>query len=387
MPVINRIAEFHEDMIEWRRHLHSIPELDFATVKTAAFVAKRLKEFGVDEIVTGMAQNGVVGVIKGNGPGPTIGLRADMDALPITEVRDLPHKSTNEGLMHACGHDGHTSMLLGAARYLAETRNFSGSVVVVFQPAEEGSGGGRVMVEEGLMDRFDISQIYALHNWPGAEVGRFETRAGPIMAASDNFSIKITGKGSHAAMPHQSIDPVIVASAITQNLQSIVSRRSDPSDALVISVTQIHTGEASNVIPGFAEMGGTVRTLKTGLNDWASEEMERIATHTALAFGATVEFEYEKGYPVTVNDDEAADFAMSVAAELVGETNINAETAPTLGAEDFAYMLNERKGAYVFLGQGETAGLHHPEYDFNDEISPIGASFFVKLVETAQPAN
>ena len=386
MPVINRIAEFHPDMIAWRRHLHENPELNFDTVETAAFVAERLKEFGVDQIETGVAKNGVVAVINGKGDGPTIGLRADMDALPITEVRDLEYKSTNLGVMHACGHDGHTTMLLGAARYLAETRNFSGSVVLLFQPAEEGGGGGRVMVEEGVMDRYKIDQVYALHNWPGVDVGKFHTRPGPIMAAADVFDIHITGKGSHAAMPHKSIDPVLVASAITQNLQSIVSRGCSPSDALVLSVTQIHAGETNNVIPGTAYMNGTVRTLKPGLNDWVIEEMTRIVENTAAAFGATAELDYRKNYPVTVNDEAATGFAAGVASELVGETNVDAEAIASLGAEDFAYMLNERKGAYLFIGQGESAGLHHPEYDFNDEVSPIGASFFVKLVETAQPA-
>ncbi len=387
MPVINRIAEFHDDMITWRRHLHAHPELQFDTIKTAAFVAERLKDFGVDEIVTGFGRSGVVGVIKGRGDGPTIALRADMDALPITELRDLPHKSTNPGVMHACGHDGHTTMLLGAARYLAETRNFKGSVALVFQPAEEGGGGGLEMVKEGLMTRFGIDQIYALHNWPGIDVGRFETRAGPIMAASDLFEITVLGRGSHAAMPHQSIDPVLVASAITQNLQSIVSRGCDPNDALVISVTQIHTGEVHNVIPEAAEMSGTVRTLKPGLNDWAAGEITRVAEKTAQAYGATANVRYEKSYPVTVNDADAVAFAMSVAGNLVGAQNTNAMAPPSLGAEDFAYMLDERKGAYVFIGQGESAGLHHPEFDFNDEISPLGASFFAKLVETAQPVG
>ena len=387
MPVINRIAEFHDDMIAWRKHLHANPELDFDTVKTAAFVVERLKEFGVDQIETGIGRTGVVGVIKGKGDGPTIALRADMDALPILEARDLEHKSKTDGVMHACGHDGHTTMLLGAARYLAETRNFKGSVVVVFQPAEEGGGGGREMVEDGLMTQFGIDEIYALHNWPGLEVGKFETRPGPIMAAADMFDITITGKGSHAAMPHHSIDPVLVAAAITQNLQSIVSRGTDPVDALVISVTQIHTGTANNVIPGEALMNGTVRTLKPGLNDWVADQMKRVVENTAKAFGAEAKLDYIKGYPVTINDPDAVAFAADVAADLVGAPNINATAPASLGAEDFAYMLEKRKGAYVFVGQGETAGLHHPDYDFNDEVSPLGASFFVKLVETAQPAS
>ena len=387
MPVINRISEFHNDMITWRRHLHANPELGFDTFETSAFVADRLREFGVDEIVTGIGKTGVVGVIKGNGDGPTIGLRADMDALPIQEARDIPHKSLVAGKMHACGHDGHTTMLLGAARYLAETRNFSGSVAVVFQPAEEGGGGGEVMVQDGLMRRFDISQIYALHNWPGIEAGQFQTRPGAIMAATDTFDIHITGRGAHAAMPHQSVDPVLTASAITQNLQSIVARGVDPSTPLVISVTQIHTGDVSNVIPETAYINGTVRTLEAGLNDWVTGEMERVISHTAAAYGATAKLNYEKGYPVTVNHPDATAFAVAVAGEISGAANVNDTAKASLGAEDFAYMLEECKGAYVFLGQGDTAGLHHPEYDFNDEISPIGASFFVRLVETAQPVG
>ncbi len=385
MPVINRIAAFHVDMIAWRRHLHANPELDFDTVKTAAFVAEKLKSFGVDDVVTGLGRTGVVGIIKGSSDGPTIGLRADMDALPITEVRDLDYKSHNAGVMHACGHDGHTTMLLGAARHLAETRNFAGSVAVVFQPAEEGGGGGREMVDDGLIDRFDISQIYALHNWPGLEVGQFETRAGAIMAASDLFEITITGKGAHAAQPHAGVDSVLVGSAIVQNLQSIASRGTNPMDQVVISVTQFHAGHASNVIPGTAWLNGTVRTLKPGLNDWVAEEMKRVIASTAAAFGATAELSYTKSYPVTVNNAEAAAFAADVAADLSGPQQVNADAAPSMGAEDFAFMLNACKGAYIFLGQGESAGLHHPEYDFNDDLSPIGASYFVKLVETAQP--
>lgn len=388
MPVINRIADYHEDMKAWRQHLHANPELDFACHETAKFVEERLREFGVDRIETGIGRTGLVGVIKGNGgDGPVIGLRADMDALPITEVRDLPYKSKNEGVMHACGHDGHTTMLLGAARYLAETRNFSGSVAVVFQPAEEGGGGGREMCKDGLMERFDISQIYGVHNWPNGEAGRIETRSGPIMAAADTFEITITGKGSHAAMPQSSIDPVMVAVQVVQALQTITSRMTDPLDHLVLSVTQIHTGTASNVIPGTAYINGTVRTLKPGLNAEVEGQMTRIAENTAAAFGATAEVVYEYGYPVTVNDEDAVTFAHKVATELVGADKTEANRSPVMGAEDFAFMLEECKGAYLFIGQGESAGLHHPEYDFNDEISPVGASFFAKLVETAQPAK
>lgn len=385
MPVINRIAEFHDDMTAWRRHLHADPELGFDTHNTSAFVAEKLRAFGVDEVVTGIGRTGVVGVINGSGEGPVIGLRADMDALPIEEVRDLSYKSKNAGKMHACGHDGHMTMLLGAARYLAETRNFSGKVVVVFQPAEEGGGGGLEMVRDGLMERFEIGQIYAIHNWPGTPTGRIEMREGAIMAASDQFDITVTGRGAHAAMPHQGIDPVLVAAQIAQGLQTIVSRRANPEDALVITITQIHAGDAYNVIPETAVMKGTVRTLKPGLNDWAAAEMERIVTHTAEAFGAEAHLDYIKSYPVTVNDAESVAFAAKVAAGVA--IGVDADAPASMGAEDFAYMLEERPGAYVFLGQGDTAGLHHPEYDFNDEISPIGASFFARLVETAQPVG
>ncbi len=388
MPVINRIADYFEDMKAWRRHLHAHPELDFDTVETAKFVVERLKEFGVDQIETGIGRNGVVAVIKGKGgDGPVIGLRADMDALPITEVRDLPHKSTNEGVMHACGHDGHTTMLLGAARYLAETRNFSGSVALIFQPAEEGGGGGRVMCEEGMMDRFDIDQVYAVHNWPNADLGRIETRPGAIMAAADTFTIDIEGKGSHAAMPHMSNDPVMVAVQIVQALQTISSRMTDPRDSLVLSVTQIHTGTASNVVPGTAFINGTVRTLRDGLNKEVHAQIEKIADGIAAASDAKATVTFDYGYPATVNDPDAAAFATEVAAELVGEGMYAGTREPVMGSEDFSYMLEERKGAYLFLGQGESAGLHHPEYDFNDDVSPIGASFFVKLVEAAQPAQ
>jgi hippurate hydrolase len=388
LPVINRIADFHEDMKTWRRHLHAHPELDFDTHETAAYVVERLKEFGVDDIETGVGRTGVVAVIKGNGgEGPTIGLRADMDALPITEVRDHAYKSTNEGVMHACGHDGHTTMLLGAARYLAETRNFKGNVALIFQPAEEGGGGGREMCADGMMDKYDISQVYALHNWPNLEAGHFATCAGPIMAAADNFDIYITGKGSHGAYPELSIDPVNVAVQIVQGLNTILSRMTDARDAAVLSVTQIHTGTASNVIPETAHINGTVRTLRHGLNDTIKEQMERIAENTAAAFGAQATLDYEYGYPITVNHGEKADFAASVAQELMGADAVNAQTKPELGAEDFSYMLEERPGAYLYLGQGASAGLHHPEYDFNDDISPIGASFFAMLVETAQPAD
>ena len=386
MPVINRIAEFHNEMKEWRRHIHANPEMLFDTVETAAYVVDRLTEFGVDQIETGIGRTGVVGIIRGNGgDGPVIGLRADMDALPIQEVRDLPYKSKNPGVMHACGHDGHTTMLLGAAKYLSETRNFSGAVALIFQPAEEGGGGGKEMCDDGMMDRFGITQVFGVHNWPNEPEGKFATRAGPLMAAADTFHIEVTGSGAHAARPHLGIDPVLVAVQIAQGLQSIISRRTDPLDHLVISITQIHAGTASNVIPETAYINGTVRTLRDGLNLTVRDQMRTIAEKTAEAHGATATLEYEIGYPVTANNAEKAGFAASVASEVVGTGLVEPDTVPVMGSEDFSYMLNERPGAYLFLGQGESAGLHNENYDFNDEISPIGASFFARLVETAQP--
>ncbi len=388
MPIINRIADFHDEMKAWRRHLHSIPELLYDTHETAAFVTERLQEFGVDEIVTGIGRTGVVGVIRGQGgDGEVIGLRADMDALPIQEAQDRPYKSTRPGKMHACGHDGHTTMLLGAAKYLAETRNFAGSVALIFQPAEEGGGGGKAMLDDGLMERFGIGQVYGLHNWPGLEVGCIETRPGPLMAAADQFEITLTGHGAHAAQPHASTDPVVVAAALVQALQSIVSRGVDPLEAAVVSVTQVHAGTAFNVIPETAWLCGTVRTLSGDVQAHIETRMGELAELIAGAYGAKAEVIYRRGYPVTVNDAAKTAFAAEVAADVVGAERVAAERAPEMGAEDFSFMLEARPGAYVYLGQGDSAGLHHPDYDFNDEISPIGASYFVRLVETAQPAS
>ena len=385
MPVINRIGEYFEEMKAWRQHLHANPEIDFDCFETAAFVAERLREFGVDDIQEGIGKTGLVALIKGSKDGPVIGLRADMDALPIQEIRDLPHKSKTDGKMHACGHDGHTTMLLGAAKYLAETRNFAGTVALIFQPAEEGSGGGRAMCEEGIMDRFDISQVYAMHNWPNEPMGSFGMRTGPIMAGADTFTITLSGKGGHAAMPHKTTDPVIAASALVQGLQSIISRNLNPMKNGVISVTQIHTGDAFNVIPNDAVINGTVRTFDKEIQAMIVERMEEMAQQIAGAYGCEAVLDYGYGYPPTVNHADQTAFAAKVAGDVVGPDAVDADKAPSMGAEDFAYMLEERPGAYVFLGQGPSAGLHHPEYDFNDEISPIGASFFVRLVETAQP--
>jgi hippurate hydrolase len=385
MPILNRIADFSDDMKAWRRHLHQRPELLLDTVNTAAFVTEKLREFGVDEIHTGIAQNGVVALISGKVPGPTIGLRADMDALPIHEARDIAWKSQTHGKMHACGHDGHTTMLLGAARYLAETRNFAGRVALIFQPGEDGAGGGRIMVEEGIMERFAITQVYALHNWPNLTMGTFGMTAGPCMAATDVFDIVITGKGAHAAYPHLSVDPVNVAVQMAQAIGSIVSRQLDPLDTAVVSLTNIHAGSIHNVIPAQAILSGTVRTLRHEAMLDIRTKLQRIVDHLPASFGASAVMEYQIGYPVTVNDDDAVDFAAKVATDIAGAAHVQTDRRPEMGAEDFSFMLQKRPGAYVLLGQGESAGLHHPDYDFNDDIAPIGASYFARLVEMAQP--
>jgi len=387
MPVINRIADFATDMKTWRRYLHMHPELELDTENTAAFVVERLREFGVDSIETGIAKNGLVAIIKGQGDGPTIGLRADMDALPIIEAGDHPYKSTVHGKMHACGHDGHTTMLLGAARYLAETRNFSGSVALIFQPAEEEGNGAEVMVNEGIMERFNISQVYGIHNAPNRPFGHMLLNNGPLMAAVDSFRIEIEGKGCHAAYPDQGIDPVMVAVQMAQAIQTIRSRMVAGLDNLVVSLTQIHAGETDNVIPQSATLGGTVRSLDRDTRDLVEEKMQMIVENTAAAFGATAKLIYDRQVPVTINDADKASFAASVARSVVGDGAVVDDIPPEMGAEDFSFMLEARPGAYVFLGQGEGANVHHPEYDFNDEISPIGASYFVQLVEQAQPVK
>ncbi|MEM9811214.1 MAG: M20 aminoacylase family protein [Pseudomonadota bacterium] len=385
MPVINRIADYAADMTAWRRHIHARPELLFETHETAAFVAEQLRTFGVDEIHEGVATSGVVAVIDGQGPGPTIGLRADMDALPITETRNLPYRSERPGKMHACGHDGHTAMLLGAARYLAETRNFSGRVALLFQPAEEGGGGGKVMVDEGVMERYDITRVFALHNWPGLDFGRIELTAGPTMASGDQFDIEIRGRGAHAAYPHNSTDPIAIAMTVAQAMQTIVARTVNPLTPAVVSITRIDAGTTYNVIPEVARLAGTVRTLDEEVRQDVARRIEGLATRIAEGFGATAEVYYSFGYPVTVNDADAAAFAAEVARDVCGDASVRDDRRAEMGAEDFSYMLNAVPGAYVFLGQGDSAGLHHPEYDFNDAVAPIGASYLARLVERAQP--
>ncbi len=385
MPIVNRIAEFASDMQGWRRHLHRIPELGLECPETAAFVAERLREIGVDELHEGIARTGMVAIINGLGAGATIGLRADMDGLPIAEETGLDHASRHPGRMHACGHDGHATMLLGAAKYLAETRTFAGRVALIFQPGEEAGGGAGVMVEAGIMERFDIAQVYALHNAPGFEAGAFYTSPGALMAAVDTFHVHIQGVGGHGAMPHETRDPVMAACGIAQAFQTIVSRNHYALDDLVISVTQIHTGTVDNVIPDTAYLNGTVRTFDPKVQQMVRARMAEIVTGQAVSYGVTAELDYEPGYPATINDAEKAGFAAQVAREVAGPEHVVADAGREMGAEDFSYMLQARPGAYLFLGQGEGAGLHHPKYDFNDQIAPVGASFFARMVERAQP--
>ena len=387
MPTINRFADFHDEITEWRQDFHEHPELMFDVFRTAGIVEDKLRSFGVDEVVTGLGRTGVVAVIKGRetASGKVIGLRADMDALPIQELPDVPYKSKTEGQMHACGHDGHTAMLLGAAKYLAETRNFDGTAIVVFQPAEEGGGGGREMVKDGLMERFGVQQVYGMHNQPGLPVGQFAIRKGGMLASVDFFNIEIEGRGGHAARPNEGVDPAIVVAQLVQALQTVVSRNADPVQSLVISVTRIHMGEANNVIAQTATLGGTVRTLTPEMRDMAESRMGTLCEHIAAAHGAKIELDYERLYPVTVNHDAETEFAAEVASEIVGSDNVEENAPPVMGGEDFSFMLESRPGAFIFVGQGDTGRLHNPTYDFNDAIIPIGCSYWVKLVEMAMP--
>jgi len=387
MPVINSIAAFSDEMTAWRRHLHKTPELLFDCHQTAAFVVERLREFGITDIHEGLATSGVIAIIEGQGEGPVIGLRADMDALPIAEMTGAEYASTVPGKMHACGHDGHTTMLLGAAKYLAETRNFKGKVALIFQPAEEGGGGAGVMVDEGVLDRFGIGEVYALHNAPGFPEGHFYTTPGPIMAAVDTFEVFIKGIGGHGAMPHDAVDPIVAAVSMVQAIQTIVSRNNYALDDLVVSVTQIHSGSADNIIPESAYICGTVRTFDPEVQAMVQRRMAAIIAGQGDAYGVEARLEYQVGYPATINDAEKSEFAAQVAREISGEDGVVADTGREMGAEDFSYMLEQRPGAYLFLGQGDSAGLHHPAYDFNDGIAPVGASFFARLVERAQPLN
>ena len=388
MPIVNRVADLQPDIQAWRRDIHQHPELLYDVHRTAAFVADRLREFGCDEVTTGLGRTGVVGVIKGRKPTGkgdirVIGLRADMDALPIEEDTDLAYASKTPGKMHACGHDGHTAMLLGAAKYLAETRNFAGTAVVIFQPAEEGGAGAEAMVKDGLITRFGIQEVYGMHNFPGLPVGEFAIRPGPIMASADHISIELEGIGGHAARPHLSIDTILVGAQIINQLQSVVARNVDPLEAAVVSICMFQSGHTDNVIPQHAKLRGTARALTVEVRDVLRERINAIVEGTARLYGAKAKITYTNGYPVVVNHERETAFAAAVAREIVGKDKVATDTPPRMAAEDFAFMLNERPGAFIFCGNGDSAGLHHPAYDFNDEAIPIGTSYWVRLAETA----
>ena len=385
MPVKNRFAELQKEIAEWRHDIHQHPEILFETHRTSALVRDKLKEFGCDEVIEGIGKTGVVGVINGqtNQSGKVIGLRADMDALPINEETGLDYSSKIPGAMHACGHDGHTSMLLGAAKYLCETRNFDGQAVVIFQPAEEGGGGGLEMCKDGMMENFKIDEVYGMHNWPGVELGKFAIRSGPFFAASDFIEAIISGKGGHAAKPHETIDPTVIASQIIMALQTIASRRSDPVEQVVVSITSFETSStAFNVIPQEVKIKGTVRTLDPHVRDLAEKEFLRITELTAEAMGGSADAKFTRGYPVMSNSTEQTEFAAKVARDVAGEC---AEAPLVMGGEDFAYMLEERPGAYILLGNGDSSPVHHPEYNFNDDAIPFGCSWLVELVEQKMP--
>ncbi|HEX3885445.1 MAG TPA: M20 aminoacylase family protein [Stellaceae bacterium] len=382
MPIINRIADFHADMTAWRHDIHAHPETAFEETRTAGQVAELLESFGI-AVERGVAKTGVIGTLKGSAPGHrAIALRADMDALHVHEKNGFAHASTHDGRMHACGHDGHTTMLLGAARYLAETRNFAGTIHFIFQPAEENEGGARVMVEEGVLARHPVEAIYGMHNWPGLAAGQFAIRPGPMMAAFDIFEITVTGRGAHAAMPHLGIDPVVVSAQIVNGLQTITSRNTHPLQSAVVSVTQIHGGDTWNVIPDDVVLRGTTRSFDPAVRDAIEPAIRRIAEGAAASLGASVELRYERRYPPTVNSTAETEIAATAAADLVGAGNVKFDLLPSMGAEDFAWFLQEKPGAYIWIGNGETAAnLHNPHYDFNDEILPLGASYWVRLAE------
>ena len=385
MPLLNSAIESQAEITLWRRDLHTNPELDLDTHQTAAFVAEKLKAFGCDEVVTGIGRTGVVGIINGRlGDGPTLGLRADMDALPIFEESGVLHASRTAGKMHACGHDGHTAMLLGAARHLCATRAFGGRVAVIFQPGEELSGGGKLMLEDGLMERFDIASVYGMHNRPGMAVGQFAIRSGAMMASGDAFSIEVTGKGGHAAAPHKTVDPIFIGAQIVTALQGIVSRNTGPTDSIVVSITQFHAGESNNVIPQRAFLSGTIRSLDTKLHLRTRELVKQTAEGIARSLGgeAVVNPNLEMLYPVTFNHARETAIATGAARAVAGEANVQTDIPPVMGAEDFSFMLEKRPGAYIFTGNGDTAFCHHPAYDFNDAAIPHGMSYWVKLAET-----
>ncbi len=385
MPIINRIAEFHEEMTAWRRHIHSYPETAFEEHQTSDFVALRLHEFGLD-VHRGLAGTGVVGTLKGDGgDGAAIGLRADMDALDIEEQNDFDHCSRNPGKMHACGHDGHTAMLLGAAKYLAETRKFAGTIHFIFQPAEENEAGGREMIKDGLFERFPVESVYGMHNIPGIPCGEFAIRPGPIMASADTFEIIVTGTGTHAAMPHLGRDALLAASHLVTALQTVPSRTISALDSALVSVTQMHAGDTWNVIPESVTIRGTTRAFKERVQTQLESEIRRLADGVAAGFAVAVETRYERRYPPTVNDREETDFVAGVAREIAGDGKISLDLDPMMGAEDFSFMLNEKPGAYIWIGNGPRDGgcmLHNPRYDFNDDVLPLGASYWARLAET-----
>lgn len=384
---VEAFQDLQHEVTQWRRYLHENPELTYHVHNTARFVTEKLASFGINHIETGIAETGIVALIQGHGgDGRTIGLRADMDALPIMEASNKPWASKVPGKMHACGHDGHTAMLLGAAKYLANTRNFNGSVALIFQPAEEAELGGQKMVDEGIMDRFGISQVFGMHNMPGMAVGKFGICDGPIMAALDEFELIVKGRGGHAAKPHQNIDPIVLAGQVIVGLQTLVSRNTDPTESLVISLTKLNAGSAYNIIPDHVEMAGTVRTLRPGLRDFAERQIEAAAQGIARAFGGEIEFTYRRHVPVTFNHTEETDLAIAAARNLVSSGSLNETIKPAMGSEDFAFMLEARPGAFIFLGNGSTAAVHNSSYDFNDDAIPYGIGYWVNLVETALAA-
>ncbi len=388
MPIRSAIKDLVPDAQTWRREIHQNPGLMYDVEATAEFVAERLRAFGCDEVKTSIGRTGVVGVIHGakGSSSRAIGLRADMDALPIEEETNLPYRSKIPGKMHACGHDGHTAMLLGAARRLAQTRDFAGNAVIIFQPAEEGGAGAMAMIDDGLMDKFGIEEVYGMHNMPALPVGSFKIRKGPTMASADEITLVVEGRGGHGAMPHQCIDPVVIGAQIVTALQTIASRNVDPLDSVVVSVTRFEAGTANNIIPQSAWLNGTVRTLNAATRDAVEKRIHEIAAGIAAAGGATARVEYRRGYPPTVNHGPQTDFAAEVARKVAGHSHVDPNAPPVMGAEDFSFMLEARPGAFIFIGNGDSAMLHHPAYDFNDAALPYGMSYWVALVETALAA-
>ena len=384
-----RARELRGEISGWRRDFHRHPEILYAVDRTAGIVAEKLRAFGCDEVAEGIGQTGVVGIVRGRetSSGEVVGMRADMDALPMTELNEFGHKSTIPGRMHGCGHDGHTAMLLGAAKMLAETRDFNGAVALIFQPAEEGGAGGEAMVKDGMMERFGVKRVFGIHNMPGVPLGRFALRPGTLMAAADFFDIEIEGRGGHAARPHQCVDPVVVGAHLVAALQTLASRAADPIDNVVVSVCEFHAGEAPNVIPETAVLRGTARFLREDTRDRVESRLGEMCEAVGKTFGARAALKYRRLYPCTVNDDAAAAFAAGVAARVAGPDNVDSDAPPIMGGEDFSFMLRARPGAFIFLGNGDTFGVHHPRYDFNDDAIPFGCAYWAHLAEAAMPAG